>query len=242
MPPAAPRTATLRAGVEPDAAAAAAEAEKLLAASFANCGSRDIFLGFLGFGFEEGAKSEATAEGKYDFFPGVAVLRHFTLLRSFALLFLLPSVCPPLSDRERRAQRAKLAHTIQGSFVTENRRARELIFHSTSAAVISPNSMPARRGGAPSAGAPSAAHPPPSTATEKHYQQQQHRSDAGMGMVALHRARFVDWSPSPVVAAAASADGSTLAAAREDGGLELWETEGWSCVLVSSRRWIVLAH
>ena len=46
MPPAAPRTATLRAGVEPDAAAAAAEAEKPLAASFANCGSRDIFFGF----------------------------------------------------------------------------------------------------------------------------------------------------------------------------------------------------
>ena len=156
----------------------------------------------------------------------------FILLRSG----LSPSVCPPLSHRKRRAQRAKLAHTIQGSFVTENRRARERILHSTSAANISPNSMPARQRGAPSAGAPSAARPPPSTAAGQ-YHQQQRRTDAGMGMVALHRARFVDWSPSPVVAAAASADGSALAAAREDGGLELWETEGWSCVLVSSRIW-----
>ena len=46
MPPAAPRTATLRAGVEPDAAAeaATAEAEKRLAANLANWGRReDIF-------------------------------------------------------------------------------------------------------------------------------------------------------------------------------------------------------
>ena len=56
MPPAAPRTATLRAGVDPEAAAeaaTAAEAEKPLAASLANCGSRDIFLFFPFFGFEE---------------------------------------------------------------------------------------------------------------------------------------------------------------------------------------------
>ena len=45
IPPAAPRTATLRAGVEPEAATAA-EAEKPLAASLANCGRRDMVFFF----------------------------------------------------------------------------------------------------------------------------------------------------------------------------------------------------
>ena len=59
IPPAAPRTATLRAGVEPEAAAAAAEAEKPLAASLANCGSRDMVLFSSSSFFWKGGEIEA---------------------------------------------------------------------------------------------------------------------------------------------------------------------------------------
>jgi U3 small nucleolar RNA-associated protein 4 len=52
------------------------------------------------------------------------------------------------------------------------------------------------------------------------------------GLVALHRARFVEWAPSPVVALAASRDGSVLAVARDDGALELLDTETFACVEV----------
>ena len=91
MPPAAPRTATLRAGVEPDAAAAeaaAAEAEKRLAASLANCGSRDIFFLFLlrqSKGKREESEKVATAGGRDKKIERRGALRHFTL-HSFALL------------------------------------------------------------------------------------------------------------------------------------------------------------
>ena len=44
------------------------------------------------------------------------------------------------------------------------------------------------------------------------------------GVVALHRARFVQWQPAGSVALAASGDASLLAAAREDGDIELYET------------------
>ena len=59
------------------------------------------------------------------------------------------------------------------------------------------------------------------------------RTSDDAGLVALHRARFVAWAPAPVVALAATHDGSALAAARDDGGLELLDTETWACVVVS---------
>lgn len=57
---------------------------------------------------------------------------------------------------------------------------------------------------------------------------------ASAGVVALHRTRFIDWQPSGVVALAASCDGSLVAAGREDGGIELYETSTSHCFQVSA--------
>lgn len=51
-------------------------------------------------------------------------------------------------------------------------------------------------------------------------------------LLALHRARFVKWTPTPVVAMKASADGTVLALARASGDLEIWDTEYWTLVQV----------
>jgi len=55
------------------------------------------------------------------------------------------------------------------------------------------------------------------------------------GLIALHRVRFVPWSPKPVVAVAARC-GAVLAAARDDGEIELWETGNWASLVVSCGR------
>lgn len=52
-------------------------------------------------------------------------------------------------------------------------------------------------------------------------------------MVALHRARIVEWSPTAITALAATADGTVVAAARENGSLEIWNTEHWQCIKVA---------
>ena len=52
-------------------------------------------------------------------------------------------------------------------------------------------------------------------------------------MVALHRARIVEWSPTAITALAATADGTVVAAARESGSLEIWNTEHWQCIKVA---------
>lgn len=51
-------------------------------------------------------------------------------------------------------------------------------------------------------------------------------------IIALHRARFIDWAPAAVTALSASSDGTVLAAARESGNIELWHTDHWSLALV----------
>ncbi len=54
-------------------------------------------------------------------------------------------------------------------------------------------------------------------------------------LVALHRARVVDWSPTAITAIAATTDGTVLAVARESGSIELWNTEHWQCIKVGDR-------
>lgn len=51
-------------------------------------------------------------------------------------------------------------------------------------------------------------------------------------LTVLHRAKFVDWSPTAVVAIALTDDNSCAAIARESGAIELWDTDTWHCLLV----------
>lgn len=53
-------------------------------------------------------------------------------------------------------------------------------------------------------------------------------------MVALHRARIIDWSPTAITALAATADATIIAAARESGSVEIWNTEHWQCIKVEN--------
>lgn len=63
-----------------------------------------------------------------------------------------------------------------------------------------------------------------------------HEAAPSAGVVALHRSRFVEWQPAGVAALAASGDGSLLAAAREDGDIELYETATGHCFQVCWQR------
>lgn len=63
--------------------------------------------------------------------------------------------------------------------------------------------------------------------------------EASAGVVALHRSRFIEWQPAGVVALAASGDGSVVAAAREDGDIELYEASTNHLFQVRKRRrWV----
>jgi U3 small nucleolar RNA-associated protein 4 len=54
-------------------------------------------------------------------------------------------------------------------------------------------------------------------------------------MLEVHRCRQIDWTPSAVVALATSFDGTLVAAARENGAIEIWSVAagsvGWHCQL-----------
>ncbi|CAM6020208.1 unnamed protein product [Sphagnum balticum] len=54
-------------------------------------------------------------------------------------------------------------------------------------------------------------------------------------MLEVHRCRQIDWTPSAVVALATSFDGTLVAAARENGSIEIWSVAagsvGWHCQL-----------
>lgn len=61
-------------------------------------------------------------------------------------------------------------------------------------------------------------------------------SPASNKMLEVHRCRQIEWSPSPVVALATSVNGVAVAAARENGVIEIWSVAagsvGWHCQLV----------
>ena len=79
----------------------------------------------------------------------------------------------------------------------------------------------------------SAAAPAPlGNAAEVAHTQHDESSD---DLVSLHRARFVPWQPTAVVASAASSDGSLVAVAHESGSIEVWETAGWTCRQVTTQ-------
>jgi U3 small nucleolar RNA-associated protein 4 len=48
-------------------------------------------------------------------------------------------------------------------------------------------------------------------------------------MLELHRSRFVEWQPAAVVALAVAPGGFTVALARENGDLEIYDTADWRC-------------
>ena len=48
-------------------------------------------------------------------------------------------------------------------------------------------------------------------------------------MLELHRSRFVEWQPAAVVALAVTPGGLTVALARENGDLEIYDTADWRC-------------
>ncbi|CAK9225547.1 unnamed protein product [Sphagnum troendelagicum] len=54
-------------------------------------------------------------------------------------------------------------------------------------------------------------------------------------MLEVHRCRQIDWAPSAIVALATSFDGTVVAAARENGAIEIWSVAagsvGWHCQL-----------
>jgi hypothetical protein len=99
--------------------------------------------------------------------------------------------------------------------------------------MVRKRSRPAAEAGAAPRPARPAKQPRPAPQTKQ--AQPAHKPPPGQphaDLTWLHRARFAAWEPSAVVALAASGDGSLLAAARDSGEIELWETDTWTCTLV----------
>lgn len=56
------------------------------------------------------------------------------------------------------------------------------------------------------------------------------------GLTALHRNRLVAWNVAAVTAVAACPDGSVIVAGYEDGKVEVWDVEHFSCLVVSAEQ------
>jgi hypothetical protein len=83
---------------------------------------------------------------------------------------------------------------------------------------------------------------PPVPCVDLNHQSPIKRPEPLSPMLALHRCRLFDWSPSLVVALTPSPDGAYVAAARESGDIEIWRAAagalGWQCELVSA--WFIV--
>ena len=75
---------------------------------------------------------------------------------------------------------------------------------------------------------------PPPVALPAPEEKQEGPSD---DLISLHRARFVPWQPTAVVATATSSDGSLVAVAHESGAIEIWETTSWTLRQVLALSW-----
>jgi hypothetical protein len=166
--------------------------------------------------------------------PSAALQDHITSSDSDASpvveLFLQQPCSLNLSGQPERPE---LAETVT-NFGTSS--CQEVGRHTTTALIDQlPQSMRRQSSSTPRI---SARDLPPAPCVNLNHQLPIKRPEPLSPMLALHRCRLFDWSPSLVVALTPSPDGAYVAAARESGDIEIWRAAagalGWQCELVSA--------